>query len=85
MNPKQFFDTVCMMRNAQKDYFKTRAAGSLAEAKRLEKLIDNEIAGLRKLTVMNHLYLKIVAYDNVSCRRGRWLHAGRAEFYLSFL
>ena len=49
MNPKQFFDTVCMMRNAQKDYFKTRTAGSLAEAKRLEKLIDNEISRVKEI------------------------------------
>lgn len=49
MNPKQFFDTVCMMRNAQKDYFKTRAAGSLAEAKRLEKFIDNEISRVKEI------------------------------------
>ena len=49
MNPKQFFDTVCMMRNAQKDYFNTRAAGSLAEAKRLEKLIDNEISRVKEI------------------------------------
>ena len=49
MNPKQFFDTVCMMRNAQKDYFKTRAAGSLEEAKRLEKLIDNEISRVKEI------------------------------------
>lgn len=31
---------------------------------------------------MNHLYLKIVAYDNISYWRGRRIHAGRAELYL---
>lgn len=43
MNAKQFYDTVCKMRQAQKMYFKMRTRQHLEEAKRLEKIIDDEI------------------------------------------
>ena len=44
MNAKQFFETVRSLRQAQKKYFKTRSSYDLREAKRLEKVIDDEIA-----------------------------------------
>lgn len=40
MTPKQFYDTVVQMRQAQKNYFKTRQR----EALNLEKIIDDEIS-----------------------------------------
>lgn len=43
MNARQFFDKVAEMRNAQKEYFKSRDKSALDEAKRLEKEIDAEI------------------------------------------
>lgn len=43
MKPKEFFDQVATMRDAQREYFKTRSASSLAKAKRLEEVIDREI------------------------------------------
>lgn len=49
MNPEQFFQTVCRMRDSQKEYFKTRSRSSLEESKRLEKLIDDEIARVGKI------------------------------------
>ena len=43
MNAREFFDKVAEMRNAQKEYFKSRDKAALDEAKRLEKEIDAEI------------------------------------------
>lgn len=43
MNAREFFDKVVEMRNAQKEYFKSRDKAALDEAKRLEKEIDAEI------------------------------------------
>lgn len=50
MNPKEFFDLVSQMRQAQRDYFKTRAPQSLQESKRLERLVDSEIDHVKKIT-----------------------------------
>lgn len=44
MNAKQFYETVRAMRQAQKKYFKSRSSFDLRESKRLEKVIDDEIA-----------------------------------------
>lgn len=43
MDAKTFFEKVKRMREAQKDYFKTRSTRYLNESKRLEKEIDDEI------------------------------------------
>lgn len=43
MTPKEFFDKVCRMRKAQKEYFRTRSEGGALCSKRLEKEIDAEI------------------------------------------
>lgn len=50
MNAKEFFDLVSDMRKAQRDFFKTKAPGSLQESKRLERLVDAEIDRVRKIT-----------------------------------
>lgn len=49
MNSKQFFDAVDQMRQAQKKYFKTRSTGHLADSKRREEIIDDEIARVKKV------------------------------------
>lgn len=49
MNPEQFFQTVVRMREAQKEYLKSRSRSSLEESKRLEKLIDDEIDRVSKI------------------------------------
>ena len=49
MNPKEFFDKVCRMRKAQKDYFRTRSGRALSDSKRLEKEIDDEIERVNKV------------------------------------
>lgn len=49
MNPREFYDKVVQMRLAQKEYFKTRASSALIESKRLEKVIDDEIARVDKI------------------------------------
>lgn len=43
MDARAFFDLVARMRAKQKEYFKTRNSKSLAESKRLEKAVDDEI------------------------------------------
>ena len=44
MKPKEFFDKVSELREAQKEYFKTRSNAALNRSKALEKEIDDEIA-----------------------------------------
>ncbi|MDY6302421.1 MAG: hypothetical protein SPL96_11090 [Bacteroidales bacterium] len=44
MTPREFFDKVAAMRDAQKKYFKSRSRFDLDTAKRLEREIDDEIA-----------------------------------------
>ena len=43
MNSGYFFDTVCGMRKAQKNYFKTRDRDALNVSKEIEKQVDEEI------------------------------------------
>lgn len=50
MNAKEFFDTVAKMREAQKDYFRTRQNLSFQEAKCYESRIDDEIVRVKKIT-----------------------------------
>lgn len=49
MTPKEFFDKVSRMRKAQKEYFRTRSGRALADSKRLEKEIDDEIERVNKV------------------------------------
>ena len=49
MTPKEFFNKVCRMRKAQKEYFRTRSGRALADSKRLEKEIDDEIERVNKV------------------------------------
>ena len=43
MNSRDFFDMVCRMREAQKNFFKTRDRDTLNVSKEIEKQIDEEI------------------------------------------
>lgn len=43
MDAKEFFKKVSQMREAQKNYFKTRSSRYLSESRSLEKEIDTEI------------------------------------------
>ena len=43
MTPKEFYDAVVAMREAQKVYFYSRTTSSLQQAKRAEKKVDEEI------------------------------------------
>lgn len=49
MSPKEFYDNVVKMREAQKAYFKYRSSSELTKSKRLEKIIDDEIARVQKI------------------------------------
>lgn len=49
MTPREFFDNVCAMRDAQKRFFKSHSSFDLQESKRLEKIIDAEIKRVREI------------------------------------
>ncbi|WP_301745932.1 hypothetical protein [uncultured Duncaniella sp.] len=49
MDSKVFYDTVKRMREAQKQYFKTRRPCDLQRSKEIEKIIDNEIARVERI------------------------------------
>lgn len=49
IKPKEFYDTVKEMRNAQKAYFSLRTKASLEDSKQLEKRIDDEIARVEEI------------------------------------
>lgn len=43
MKAKEFFDLVSKMRDAQKQYFRTRSQSLLNQSKELERAVDAEI------------------------------------------
>ena len=49
MDSKVFYDTVKRMREAHKQYFKTRRPCDLQRSKEIEKVIDNEIARVERI------------------------------------
>lgn len=49
MKPREFFDLVVSLRQAQREYFKTRKTDALIERKRLEGLVDAEIDRVQKI------------------------------------
>lgn len=49
MTAREFFDLVVTMRQAQKNYFKTRNQGYLDNSRHLEKLVDAEILRVQKI------------------------------------
>ena len=49
MTPRDFFELVAKMRQAQKAYFKTRTASNLQRSKELEKAVDAEIERVRDI------------------------------------
>lgn len=50
MNAKEFFNLVSEMRQAQKNYFKTRNQSYLDRSKHLEKQVDAEIERVNRIT-----------------------------------
>ena len=49
MNSRTFFEKVALMREAQKDYFRTRSRDALRKSKALETEIDHEIERVRAM------------------------------------
>lgn len=49
MTPRDFFELVAKMRQAQKAYFKTRTASNIQRSKELEKMVDKEIERVREI------------------------------------
>lgn len=49
MKPREFFDLVCKMRAAQKEYFKTHRKSALSLSKHLESQVDAEISRVGRL------------------------------------
>ncbi len=53
MNPVQFFDKVAEMREAQREYFRTRSKEALIKSKQTEREIDNEIERVKSIRASN--------------------------------
>lgn len=49
MNPKQFFDKVVELRQAQREYFRTRMPEALRKSKAIETEIDKEIKRVQQI------------------------------------
>lgn len=49
MNSRTFFEKVALMREAQKEYFRTRSHDALRKSKALEAEIDAEIKRVRDM------------------------------------
>lgn len=49
MTPKQFYDKVVELREAQREYFRTRLPESLRKSKAIEAEIDNEIKRVTRI------------------------------------
>lgn len=49
MKPREFFDLVSSMRDAQKSYFKSRGSYDLQKSKELEKKVDDEIERVNRI------------------------------------
>jgi len=53
MNPVQFFDKVAEMREAQREYFRTRSKEALIKSKQTEREIGNEIERVKSIRASN--------------------------------
>lgn len=62
MNSRDFFDMVCRMRKAQKNYFKTRDRDALNMSKEIERQVDEEIN--RVNTVLAKKGMPFVSIEN---------------------
>lgn len=49
MNSRTFFEKVALLREAQRDYFRTRSQTALRKSKALEVEIDREIERVRSM------------------------------------
>lgn len=49
MNPKEFFDKVVELREAQREYFRTRLPEALRKSKAVEAEIDREIKRVKQI------------------------------------
>jgi hypothetical protein len=49
MNAREFFDLVTVMRSKQRSYFNTRDKNELADCKRLEAQVDDEIYRVNRI------------------------------------
>lgn len=58
MNAKEFFNLVSQMRQAQREYFKTRNNTVLQQSKDLENLVDKEIDRVNRITSEPELNFK---------------------------
>ena len=58
MKPKEFFDKVSELREAQKEHFKTRSSAALNRSKALDRVIDAEIARVNIILSKRHQYVQ---------------------------
>ena len=62
MNSRYFFDMVCRMRKAQKNYFKTRDRDALNVSKEIEKQVDEEI--IRVNGILAKKGMPFISFEN---------------------
>lgn len=53
MNPVQFFEKVAEMREAQREYFRTRSKEAFIKSKQTEREIDSEIERVKAIRASN--------------------------------
>jgi hypothetical protein len=62
MNAREFFDLVTVMRSKQRSYFNTRDKNELADCKRLEAQVDDEIYRVNRILELQQQADDIKAY-----------------------
>lgn len=63
MNSRTFFEKVALMREAQKDYFRTKSRDALRKSKALEAEIDHEIERVRAMATLRRHNLNSQVYS----------------------
>jgi hypothetical protein len=62
MNAREFFDLVTVMRSKQRSYFNTRDKNELADCKRLEAQVDDEIYRVNRILELQEKAKEIKEY-----------------------
>ena len=62
MNSRDFFDKVALMRQLQKEYFKTRSKSVLEQCKVVEKEVDVEI---KRVNAVSYTHLTLPTTERV--------------------
>jgi hypothetical protein len=64
MNAREFFDLVSIMREKQKEYFRTRDNNTLSDCKAIEMQVDSEIFRVNRILALRETAKKTIDYIN---------------------